>query len=452
MSLRPTRRTFVKSVGYASAAAALGSTSLIRAASPNGRLNIAFIGAMGQAGFSFDNLMSERIVAVADVDAANLDQRRELLRMHPSGSQDPTVYRDFRIMLDKEHGNFDAFVVATPDHQHAQAALRGMAMGKHIYCEKPLAHTVKEVRLMIEAARKHKLVTQMGTQIHSTDNYRRVVEKVKAGAVGPVREVHCWIYGAMYSGAAFPAQPDAIPPSLDWDLWLGPAAQRPYYDKLYHPFNWRGWWDFGGGGVADFGCHYMDLPFWALDLKHPLTVAAHGPEPDPQRCSRSTMVEWEYPARGGQPPIKLTWHLGGTHMDSGKYINVFEKYGFTNEQWKGNAVLFVGDKGLLISDYGNHKLLPEDQFTSYQGPPQTIAASIGHHAEWLRGIKEGSPTLCNFDYSGTLTESVLLGVAAHRAGNQKATFDAEGLTTNNSEVNAYLTKPYRKGWEIEKLA
>jgi predicted dehydrogenase len=449
MSRRFTRRTFIKSIAYAGAVAPLAAPKLLRAASPAGKVNLAFIGAMGQARFSFDNLLAQNIVAIADVDAANLDARRELLRKDADHAHDPRLYRDYRQMLDKEQRNIDAFIVATPDHQHAPAALRGMALGKHCYCEKPLAHTLHEVRLMREVASRHKLVTQMGTQIHATDNYRRVVEKIQAGIIGAVKEVHVWLYGRSYYGAAFPSIPDPVPASLDWDLWLGPAQPRPYYEKLYHPFEWRGWWDFGGGTFTDMACHWVDLPHWALGLREPQSALAHAPPPEELRPPKHAMIEMRHAALGDRPAVTVIWHHGGTHIDR---INVYERYGIDNKKYPGSKTCFVGTNGILLADYTRHDLLPEDKFRDVSGPEQTIPPSAGHHAEWLQGIREGTPTQCNFDYSGALTEAVLLGAVSHRAGNVQVTYDAaSGRVTGAPAAQRWATKAYRRGWDVEKL-
>ncbi|MEX2671103.1 MAG: Gfo/Idh/MocA family oxidoreductase [Phycisphaeraceae bacterium] len=449
MSYRTNRRTFLKHATYAGAVLPLAMPRLTRAASANEKVNLAFVGTQGQAGFSIDHLRGENIVAIADVDANHVAARLENLKNDPNNPHQPNAYADYRRMLDREQKNIDAVVVATPDHQHASPSLIAMEMGKHVYCEKPLAHTIQEARLMIESARRNNVATQMGTQIHAGDNYRRVVEAIRANVIGPVREVHVILYGGSYSGGRFGETPDAVPDHLDWDLWLGAAAERDYYSNLYHPFQWRGWWDFGGGGLSDLGCHFMDLPHWALNLGHPVSAKATGPDPMPLRTPRALMAEYRHAATADRPEVTVTWHHGGTHID---IINVFEKYNFSNDDWRGNAILFVGDDGLLISDYGRHKLLPEDKFADYQPPAREIESSPGHHAEWIAACKGGKPALCNFDYSGKLTESVLLGLVSHRAGNVDIDFDADAVqVTNNDAANEFITKSYRKGWNVDDL-
>jgi predicted dehydrogenase len=399
-------------------------------ASPNEKLNLAGIGVGGQGGWDVAECASQNIVALCDVD----DRRAAgSYTRFPKAKR----FRDFRKMLDAMGREIDAVVVGTPDHTHAPAAVRAMTMGKHCYCEKPLAHCVYEVRSMIDLAKKNKLATQMGTQIHAGGNYRRVVELVQSGAIGPVGEVHVW-HPVGYGGGDRPVETPPIPPELDWDLWLGPAPKRPYH-PVYLPGAWRSWWDFGTGGLGDFGCHYMDLPFWALKLRHPTTVEAEGPPIHPERTSPGLIIRYAFPARGDLPAVKMTWYDGG------------KRPGFLAERkipdW-GAAVLFIGQKGMLLADYGRHQLLPESQYADFRRPAPSIPESIGHHAEWILACKTGKPTTCNFDYSGTLAEAVLLGTVAHRVGT-KLEWDPEHLKAAGCpEADRYLHKTYREGWEI----
>jgi predicted dehydrogenase len=368
------------------------------------------------------------IVALCDVD----DRRAAgSFAAFPNAKR----YRDFRKMLDEMDKQIDAVVVGTPDHTHAAPSVMAMNMGKHCYCEKPLAHCVDEVRAMIEAAKRNKVATQMGTQIHAGANYRRVVELVQSGAIGPVGEVHVW-HPVAYGGGDRPMDTPPVPPELDWDLWLGPAPSRPYH-PCYLPGAWRSWRDFGTGGLGDFGCHYMDLPFWALALRHPLRVEAEGPAIHAERTSPGLTVRYAFPARGDLPPVHMTWYDGG------------KRPAFLAErkipEW-GAAVLFIGQKGMLIADYGNHQLLPEAEFADFQRPAPTIPDSIGHHAEWIRACKTGEPTTCNFDYSGTLTEAVMLGNVAHYVGGKLEWDAAQMKCAGCPEADALLRKTYRTGW------
>jgi predicted dehydrogenase len=308
-------------------------------------------------------------------------------------------------------------------------------MGKHCYCEKPLTHTVTEARLMAKIAAEKGLATQMGTQIHAGSNYRRVVEIIQSGAIGPVREVHVWV-GKGWGGGTRPTDTPPVPSYIHWDLWLGPAPYRPYH-PTYLPANWRRWWDFGEGTLGDMACHYMDLPFWALDLRYPDTIEADGPPVNPETCPMGLIVHYEHPARGDKPPVKLTWYDGNR---APKVV--------AGHEVRGSGVMFVGDKGEMFANYGSYELYPKAEFANFQPPPQTIPNSIGHHAEWIKACKEGTPTTCNFDYSGALTEAVLLGNVAYRTG-KKIRWDAKNLrVTNCPEAAQYLSYKYRDGWTL----
>lgn len=438
MTSRLTRRDFLSTSAATGGALALGAYVNPAAAkdskSPNERLNIAAIGATGRAGADISGVASQNIIAIADVDTNLLEK---------GSTRYPGVrkYQDFRVMLEKEEDNIDAVVVGTPDHTHAPAAAMAMRMKKHTYCEKPLTHTVKEARVLTELAAKNKLVTQMGTQIHAGDNYRRVVELVESGAIGAVREVHVWA-PADYSGGKFTTGTDA-PKNLDWDLWLGPAPKRSYSQGV-HPFNWRRFWDFGTGGLGDFGCHYMDLPHWALNLKHPTTISASGPPVDPVSPSAGVIVEYQYPSRGKLPPVKMTWYDGPARP---KILSTLKDKNGKVLNWRSGQ-LFIGSEGMILSNYGQLLLLPEAKFADFKRPEPYIPKSIGHHNEWLNAIKTNGPTTCNFDYSGALSEAVMLGVASYRSG-KRIEWDAKNLkVTNAPEAQQYIHKEYRKGWTL----
>ncbi len=336
-------------------------------------------------------------------------------------------YEDYRRLIEQK--DIQAVLIATPDHHHACAAVGAMRSGKHVYCEKPLAHSVHEVRLMVETAARNKVVTQMGTQIHAGSNYRRVVEIIKAGVLGQVRRVQVWC--ERRPDPMFRAKESKPPESLNYDLWVGPAPLRTYPPYRFGSngihFDWRWWWDFGGGVLADMACHFMDLPHWALNLRQPTTIAAQGKvtyQGDNQMPDL-LQVDYEYPARGEQPPVHLTWYHGVPGPDlSGKVRYA----GFTS------GVLFEGEKGNLLANYGSYRLLPEDRFKGFQPPRPTIPDSVGHHREWLNAIRNGGATTCNFEYSGALAETVLLGNVAYRAGGGKLQYDAKtGRVTGNSQ-------------------
>jgi len=320
--------------------------------------------------------------------------------------------------------------------------------GKHVYCEKPLAHTVDEARAVARQAVKNKLTTQMGTQIHAGSNYRRVVELIRAGAIGPVEEIHVWV-GSVWGGLKRPPE-EPVPEGLHWDLWLGPAPVRPYAKDVYTPATWRSWWDFGGGGLADMACHHIDLSYWALDLRYPKAVAAEGPKLDPESCPTWMIVHYEFPARKELPPLKLTWYHGGKRppmIAPPRDPNRPRREGDKRLEW-GDGTLFIGKKGMLLASYDDHKLLPEADFKDFKPPAPTIPDSIGHHREWLEACKTGKPTTCNFDYSGALTEAVLLGNVAYRTG-KRVEWDPEALkVTNVPEAEQYIHHKYREGWTL----
>jgi len=426
------RRSFLKLSSAGAAVVSSGVFSQLAPAatkSPNGKLNVACIGTANRANADVRGVAGENIVALCDVDQNYLNRASK-------NFPNARTYADYREMIEKEGDKIDAVVVATADHHHAPATIRAIRAGKHVYCEKPLTHTVHEARIIAEAAKKQGVATQMGTQIHACDNYRRVVEVIQSGAIGDVTEVHVWV-GKAWGGSGRPVKNTKPPANLSWDLWLGPAPVRPYSPGHYHPAQWRRWWDFGQGTLGDMACHYMDLPFWALKLRHPISVEAEGPKVDPQTTPNGLIVRYEYPKRGDLVPCKMTWYDG----------NRIPKR-VAGERVPGNGVMFVGTKGSMYANYGRYRLFPSKKFAGYKPPAKTIPRSIGHHAEWIKACKDGSPTTCNFDYSGALSESVLLGNVAYRVG-QKLIWDGDKLkATNCPEADKYISKKHRKGWEV----
>ncbi len=430
MARRVNRRACVKGgaavlAGYWVA----GHAASAAPSSPNEKLDLAVIGCARRGAANLAGVAGENLVALCDVDDR---QAGPAYAKYPQAKK----YRDFRIMLDQVGAKIDAVVVSTPDHTHAPAAVTAMRMGKHCYCEKPLAHTVYEVRVMRETARKHHCVTQLGTQIHAGDNYRRAVELVQAGVLGPVREVHVWFAGG-YPGQDRPTETPPVPEGLDWDLWLGPARYRPYH-SCYLPGTWRRWWDFGSGALGDFGCHYMDLAFWALGLAAPQSIEAEGPPVHAEGTPGWMIVRYTIPDKNGSP-VRLTWY------DGGKVPEPIEQKKVPG--WK-SGVLFVGAKGMLLADYTRHVLLPEAEMRGVQRPAPSIAKSVGHHQEWIDACKSGGTTTCNFDYSGNLSEAVLLGCVAYRMG-KPVVWDAERLqAVGLPEADRLLRPEYRSGWKL----
>ena len=307
----------------------------------------------------------------------------------------------------------------------------------HCYCEKPLTHTVQEARIIAEAAKKMGVATQLGTQIHAGENYRRVTEMIQDGVIGDVTDVHVWV-GKGWGGGERPADGQKAPANLNWDLWIGPAPYRDFAAGRYHPAQWRRWWDFGQGTLGDMACHYMDLPFWALNLRHPTHCEAEGPAVHKETCPLGLKVRYKFPARDKMVACNLTWYDG----------NMIPKR-IDGERVPGSGVMFIGKDGKMFANYGSYKLFPQEKYADYKPPEQTIPRSIGHHAEWIKACKDGTQnTTCNFDYSGALTETVLLGNVAYRTG-KSLDWDAKKLkATNCPEADVYISKEYRKGWEV----
>lgn len=424
------RRAFLHRTSIATAGVWIGAKNVLgKDKSPNEKLNIGIIGTANRAKGNIAGVEHENIVALCDVDENFLAAAKEKF------SQAKT-FSDFRKLLDQS--DIDAVVISTPDHTHAPATAMALKAGKHVYCEKPLTHTVQEARTIARlSAANRKLATQMGIQIHAGDNYRRVIELVQSDAIGEVTECHVWC-DRTWSGGDRPTEQPPVPKHLHWDLWLGPAPSRPYH-RAYHPKDWRRWWDFGGGTLGDMACHYMDLAFWALKLHYPTTVEAHGPPVRTETTPEWLVVNYAFPRRGEKSPLRLTWYDGGKRPEliaQGKVPD-----------WR-NGVLFVGKKGMILADYGRRKLLPEEEFADFKAPEHSIPDSIGHHEEWIRACKSGSPTTCNFAYGSVLTESVLLGNVAFRTG-YRLDWDGSGLRARNSaQALNYLEKDYRKDWTL----
>lgn len=291
-------------------------------------------------------------------------------------------------------------------------------------------------RLPTAEARQADVATQMGTQIHAGENYRRVVEIIRAGTIGDVTEVHVWV-GKHWGGGERPAGGFDPPPKLHWDLWLGPAPVRPYAPGRYHPAQWRRWWDFGNGTLGDMGCHLMDLPFWALDLKFPTACVAEGPPVHPETCPEGLVVHYEFPARDSKPPVKLTWYDGNKTPKE-----------VAGQEVPGSGVMFVGTAGTMFADYGRYQLFPKEKFADFKPPLPSIPRSPGHYAEWIAACRGGPPAACNFDYSGPLSEAVLLGSVAYLTG-KRIEWDAATLSgTNAPEAATFIRKDYRAGWEV----
>lgn len=439
------RRRFLKTTAIVGAST-FAAPAILRAKGVIEKLNIAVIGAGGRGGANLGAVAgTENIVTLCDVNEGNLGRAAS---NHPKAR----TFVDYRKVFD--HANeFDAVIVSTCEHTHAFATLAALQNGKHVYCEKPLTHSIWEARVIREAAAKAKVATQMGIQIHSGSNYRRVVELIQTGAIGPVREAHVWVsrawgwqspddakkHGDIVSTQERPTDSSPIPKGLDWDLWLGPAPERPFNNVYFPGPKWYRWWEWGSGTMSDLGSHWNDLPFWALKLQAPLSIEASGPLAHPDLAPASMQATYEYGPRGDMPPVKLTWYQGVNKP------KIWTEKGIP--QWD-SAVLFIGDKGMLLSDYGKHILLPEDQFKDFKRPAPFIPDSPGQQAEWLRACKTDLQTTCNFEYSGWLTEANHLGNVAYRVG-KKIEWDAANLRCPNApEAASIIRREYRKGWNL----
>jgi predicted dehydrogenase len=442
------RRSFLAATGAVTTFMALPAHVLGRGAatSPNNKLNIAGIGVGGQGGNDVDEMSSENIVALCDVDA---EHAAHVFNKYPKAKR----YKDFRAMLDEDK-SIDAVVVGTPDHLHAIVSITAIRHGKHVYCEKPLTRTVYEARAVAQAASKAKVVTQMGNQGMAFEGNRQINEWLWAGAIGPVREAHVWSDRPTHrgklplwwaQGIERPKEAPPVPDTLDWDLWLGPAPFRPYH-PAYVPFRWRGWWDYGSGGLGDMGIHNLAPVFSALKLGAPETVQASSTPVFAETVPLAAMVHYQFPARGEMPPVKLHWYDGGLLPE--RPVELEESRELDPE----DGILLVGDKGkMLVTGWGGEhpRLLPQSLDKAYQRPPPTLPRSIGHYKEWIQACKTGSPTRSNFDFAGPLTEAVLLGSVCIRNGGDKLVWDSANMKiTNDPDANKHLHYEYRKGWNL----
>ena len=439
------RRGFLQRTAVGAAFAIVPAHVLGRAGQtpPSGRLNLACIGVGGRGKDDLDGVKGENIVALCDVDR---DRAADSFKTYPGARQ----FEDFRRMFDQMGGEIDAVVVATPDHTHAVAAMMAMRRGKHVYCEKPLAHSLREVRLLTEAARRYKVATQLGNQGHSTETIRQFVEMIQAGAIGTVCEVHAWCQNSyrprQYRGR--PTETPAVPPTLDWDLWLGPAPQRPYH-PVYLPGKWRGWTDFGTGIIGDWTCHVLDPVFWALDLGAPASVVAQAEEYDDPKVRAEThpavyTLDYDFPAKGARAPVKVRW-FSGTLAPRPEELE-------PNRKLVNIGAIVIGDRGKIM--YGSHgaasaQLIPADKDRAYDRPPKTLSRAKGHYEDWIAACKGGPAASSNFDYGGPLSEVALLGALALRFNRERLEWDARTLkVTNHREASKLVNSPRRKGWKL----
>ncbi|HML75030.1 MAG TPA: Gfo/Idh/MocA family oxidoreductase [Anaerohalosphaeraceae bacterium] len=417
---------------------------------PSRKLNVAGVGVGGMGGGNIAEIAkTENIVALCDVD---FSYAAGTFKNHPQARQ----FKDYRKMLDEMGKDIDAVVIATPDHTHAVVAMECMRRGKHVYVQKPLTKTVYEARMMTEAARKYNVITQMGNQGHSGEGIRLICEWIWDGAIGEVREVHAWTNRPVWpQGLARPTETPAVPESLDWDLWIGPAPLRPYH-PAYHPWNWRAWVDFGTGALGDMACHILDPVFWALKLKYATSVqgtyAANivkkwEKEGVDESYPLGSMIHLEYPARGDMPPVKIHWYDGGLLPERPDDLEPGRKMGDGD-----GGVLFVGDKGkLMCGCYGKSpQLIPYSKMKDYKRPEKTLPrVETSHEMNWVEACKSGKQASTPFDYAGPFTEMVLMGNLSLFKPGEKILWDGDNMkVTNFPELNKYVNPAYREGWSL----
>lgn len=440
------RRKFLTKTGAATAAFTILQAGSARTYAANEKLNIASIGAGGRAGSDINELATENIVALCDVD---WNRAAGSFKKFPKAKQ----FKDYRKMLERMASEIDAVIVGTPDHHHFHASMAAIRLGKHVYCEKPLTHSIWEARTLTEAARKAGVATQMGNQAQAGEQTRVVQEFVMDGAVGQVREAHIWtdrpakgLFAEYWpQGVDRPKDTPTVPATLDWNLWLGPAPERTYH-PAYLPSKWRGWWDFGTGALGDIACHFFDPVFRALKLGAPISVEASTTRVNKETYPVGSMITYHFPKRGDMAPVKLVWYDGGLRPARPDVVGDGDVMGT-------NGLLLMGDNGALLSDWNKWRLFPDKRATEYGAPPKKLSRSPGHHKEFALACKGGDPAGSNFDWAGPMTETVLLGNVALRPQlredltKTKLLWDAKNLKFSNHEgANEFLRRAYRKGW------
>jgi predicted dehydrogenase len=441
----PSRRDFVGSVASASAAFTIVPRHVLGGpgyTAPSDKLNIACIGVGGMGENDVKGVSSQNIYALCDVD---LKSAEDTFRKYPAARK----YRDYREMLDLEQKNIDAVTITIPDHSHAAATMMALRLNKNVYCQKPLARTLTEVRTVKAMAAKTKVATQMGNQGHTGEGVRTMREWVEAGVIGTVREVQYWTNRPIWpQGLDRPLELYAPPLTMDWNLWLGPAAERPY-NPAYAPFRWRGWWDFGTGALGDMACHGMDAAYWILDLGYPERIMPESTELYLESAPKSSRVEYQFPAKANRPAVKVVWRDGDLRPP--KPQGLPETMAWPPADIGGQ--LWIGDDGAMIAGmYGEDPVLldPKRDAEVRANPPVKVyPRSKGVYDEWIDACKGGPPALSTFDgHAGALTEMVLLGVLAIRAGQTLELNASTGAVTNMTLPERWVTPEYRKGWTL----
>jgi predicted dehydrogenase len=463
--VRLNRRGFLKTAAkagtmlampYVIPASALGGSGAV---APSGKVNVAGVG-IGGVGRSFlQGCAAEEAARIAFLCDVDQQYAKPVFDEYPQAKR----YRDYREMLDKEPG-IDAVLVATPDHTHAVITMEALRRGKHVLCVKPLTRTIHEARTVVAAARKAGVATQVTASSSTSESAARLCEMIWDGAIGEIREVHCWSNRPLWpQGMERPQDSDPVPAHLDWDLWIGPAPMRPYkekwgkdhlvmkqakynypYDAVYHPWNFRGWWDFGTGALGDMGCHHLNTLFRALKLRHPTSIWGSSTKVMPEATPLACTVAWEFPAREGMPPVTVYWYDGGIKPPRPSELE-------ENRDWPEEGNLYVGSKGKILGNTDSGRIIPDSKMQSYTPPPKTARRSNYKNlatGEWIAACRGGEPASCNFDIGGLLAEAVQLGNIAVRRG-KKLTWDAANARfTNDEEANKYIHEPYRDGWSL----
>lgn len=460
------RRQFLKrTAAVAAAAQCFPVPRLLADASPNEKLNIAGIGVGGRGTAHVDSFVGENIVAVCDVDQSAVNQCLARIADYDKANNlkrpAPQVFSDYRQMFDKMHKQFDAAFVSTPDHHHAPATMRAIKLGKHVYCEKPLTHSIDEARSIAQAARQYKVATQMGNNGRENDSWRKLCEWIWAGAIGDVLEAHVWTDRAGIpsrfwwpQGGTRPGGGEPAPSGLNWDAWIGPAPERPYLSTykdgkfagrpVYHPFVWRGWWDFGTGALGDIGCHAMSGLFTALKIEYAESVelVQDSGDGNGEMFPAASIIRWDIPARAGMKACKIFWYDGGLYPPR----DVCEMA--ADQAFPDNGAIFVGEKGKLT---GEPRFLSKELQQEFKIPEPSIPrCESNHFAEWVTACKGGRAAFSNFDHAGPLTELVLLGNLAIRAGaGQKVLWDGPNMKSpNKPELDQFARREYRNGWSL----
>ena len=433
-SNRQSRRTWLKTASAASAGFWIANQqSAASTRSANEKLNLAFIGVGGRGGANLGGLKSQNLVAFCDVDDKRAKAAYEKYPQVPR-------FKDFRKMMDQLENKIDGVVISTPDHTHFHPAYRALQAGKHVYLEKPLAHNLWETRTLCDLAKEKKVATQLGVQRHTLGPVHRVVEIIQSGLIGDVQEVYCWV-GGKRGMPGMPKSSPPVPSHLDYDLWLGPAKSMDYQPSIT-PYGWRFWWDYGTGEPGNWGCHILDIPFWALGLKHPTKVVGSGPQVDPLRTPRSMKSTMTFEHKGSSSGKKVSVDLHWSHLANGPQI--LRKLELPA---KGNNTLFIGSEGMVLCGFGKFEVLPKDKFEDYK-TSVAVPDSPGFYKEWIDACRGGSKATCDFEYSGPLAEAVLLANVAYRSQSQ-FNWDAEKLTTNSNAANELIREEYRSGWEVD---